>query len=117
MVAGRHTGHVCTLIREPKADRDDRGQRPRAEAHDQAEREHLGGAHLEAYPFGVPRGRFPEEPPIQFTQQLAPGTHLVPVAHRCPICSPHWYDTPSKKCPACRGLGKVLGWRVEKLKH
>jgi rubrerythrin len=52
-------------------------------------------------------------PPVQFSSQLAPGARLVPEAHRCPICNPHWYHTPDPKCPACGGTGKVLGWRVE----
>ncbi len=56
-------------------------------------------------------------PSIELFGQLAPGTRLVPEAHKCP--GPHrWYNWDSKEwknCPICGGTGKVLGWRMEKI--
>src|SRR2546425_12241932 len=52
--------------------------------------------------------------PTEMLSQLAPGTRLVPEAHRCPLCNPNIFHTPEKDCAACGGKGKVLGWRVER---
>lgn len=54
------------------------------------------------------------EAPTELLSQLAPGTRLVPEAHRCPLCNPNIFHTPEKDCATCGGRGKVLGWRVER---
>lgn len=59
---------------------------------------------------------FPLPPPVELISRLAPGTRLVPEAHKCP--GPHrWYNDvkDAKNCPLCGGTGKVLGWRVERV--